>query len=143
MSETTARKSAAQCGVRVLKSRITRYFNDCAGRDVPVTPSGLALALGLRTEELSGGSLPDTHRRLIGQALQRIEAETVELALNGKGGAKGVDAVLQQTAKARSFDAVSALTDEELEARLSRLAREIEEAVGSGKKKGEKPAEKH
>ena len=37
MSETTARKSAAQCGVRLLKSRITRYFNDCAGRDVPVT----------------------------------------------------------------------------------------------------------
>ena len=66
----------------------------------------------------------------------------VELALNGKGGAKGVDAVLQQTAKARSFDAVSALTDEELEARLSRLAREIEEAVGSGKKKGEKSADK-
>ncbi|MBO4884883.1 MAG: hypothetical protein J5602_06190 [Clostridia bacterium] len=133
MSARGVKKPAALCGAPLLKSRITRYFRECEARALPATPAGLALALGLRTGELTGGGLPDTHRRLIGQALQRIETETLERALSGKGGTKGVDAVLQQTAREDAADALSGLSDEELERRLAKLAEEIEALVGGGR----------
>ena len=67
------KKPAAACDAAQMKRRITRYFNECRAQSLPATPAGLALALGMRTGDLTGGRLPETHRRLIGEALQRIE----------------------------------------------------------------------
>ena len=131
MSAASVKKPAAACDAPQVKRRITRYFGECSSKGLPATPAGLALALGMRTGDLTGGRLPETHRRLIGEALQRIETETLERALSSSAGAKGVEAVLKQTAQTCGGDALSAMSDEELERRLARLAREIGEIVNA------------
>ena len=125
-------------GTALLKSRITRYFNECRSKDLPATPSGLALALKTRTEELTRGKLPDAQRRLIDEALQRIETETLERALNGKNSAKGIEVVLQQTTQPLgTANELKALTDDELQNRLKAIARELNALIGGGEGDGD------
>lgn len=129
----TDRETPEARALAALKSRITRYFNDCRGEDTPATPAGLALALGMRTEALTAIPPTDARAPAIGRALQRIEAEAMERALNGKNGAKGLEMVLQQTARAQNdADELSALTDQELDDRLSEVARAIEGMIACG-----------
>ena len=119
-------------GAALLKSRITRYINECAAEDLPPTPAGLALALDMRTEDLTGARLPEAQRQAIGRALQRIEAETMQRALNGRSGAKGVEVILQQTSGQTGDDELSALPDDELEKQMAAVAAEIGKALGGG-----------
>ena len=111
-----------------LKKKINRYFNDCADSGSPATPAGLALALDMRTSALTAASLAPEERRLIDQALQRIEASTMELALS-KAAAKGVEVVLQHTDSPAADPGTQSLSDEELDDRLDRLARRLESTV--------------
>ena len=126
MSAAKRTKTAEAAAAASVKGRITRYFNECRSQDIPPTPAGLALALGMSTAGLTAASLPETLRGPIERALLRIERETLERALSGKGGAKGVDFVLQQTAQAGGpADSLQALSDEELDRRLAETAKEI------------------
>ena len=123
-------KAAQSAEAALVKSRVTRYFNECRKKDMPATPAGLALALDVSTEEHTGGHRPEALRRPVERALQLIERETLERALSGRGGSKGVEFVLQQTAQARGGpDELEALSDEELNRRLADAARAIEEAL--------------
>ena len=53
-----------------IRGKIRRYFSRCRGEGRPPTPAGLALALGIRTAELTQAPLDDESRRLIDRALQ-------------------------------------------------------------------------
>ncbi|MBR3505297.1 MAG: hypothetical protein IKO07_13790 [Clostridia bacterium] len=122
-------KALPEAGAAAVKSRITRYFNECQRQDIPATPAGLALALDMSVAELTGSRLPDPVKKPVERALLRIERETLERALSGKGGAKGVEFVLGQTAQAAPGDALQSLTDEELSSRLAAVAEEIKKAL--------------
>ena len=118
-----------------LRSKINRYFNQCRDEGTPPTPAGLALALDMRTAELTQAPMDDESRRLIDRALQRIEVGTLELLLN-KSAARGLEIILQNTAKSAVPDRLDGLSDDELDERLIRLARRI--AALSGKTSDEK-----
>lgn len=118
-----------------LRSKINRYFNQCRDEGTPPTPAGLALALEMRTAELTQASMDDESRRLIDRALQRIEVGTLELLLN-KSAARGLEIILQNTSKSAVPDRLGGLSDDELDERLIRLARRI--AALSGKTSDEK-----
>ena len=118
-----------------LRSKINRYFNQCRDEGTPPTPAGLALALDMRTAELTQAPMDDESRRLIDRALQRIEVGTLELLLN-KSAARGLEIILQNTAKSTVPDRLGGLSDDELDERLIRLARRI--AALSGKTSDEK-----
>ena len=123
-------RTAAEASAAAVKSRVTHYFNECQRQDIPATPAGLALALDMSVAELTGGRLPEPLKKPVERALLRIERETLERALSGKGGAKGVEFVLGQTAQANPVgDALEALTDEELSRRLRAMAEKIEKAL--------------
>ena len=121
----------------LLRSKITRYFNQCQSEGTPPTPAGLALALDTRTSELTQAPLDGECRRLIDRALQRIEAETLDLLLS-KSAARGLEIILQNTSKCAVPDRLSGLTDDELDERLIRLARRI--AALADRENGEKEA---
>lgn len=118
-----------------LRSKINRYFNQCRDEGTPPTPAGLALALDMRTAELTQAPMDDESRRLIDRALQRIEVGTLELLLN-KSAARGLEIILQNTSKSTVPDRLGGLSDDELDERLIRLARRI--AALSGKTSDEK-----
>lgn len=118
-----------------LRSKINRYFNQCRDEGTPPTPAGLALALDMRTAELTQAPMDDESRRLIDRALQRIEVGTLELLLN-KSAARGLEIILQNTSKSAVPDRLGGLSDDELDERLIRLARRI--AALSGKTGDEK-----
>ncbi len=118
-------------GQTAFEKEIAGYFETCRKNDTPATPAGLALALGLRTADLSSSALPLKQRRIIGRALQRIEAETMERALGPKGSAKGMEIVLQQT-QDEAPDELESLSDEELDRRLAAVAAAIAEAMAAG-----------
>ena len=118
-----------------LRSKINRYFNHCRDEGTPPTPAGLALALEMRTAELTQAPMDDESRRLIDRALQRIEVGTLELLLN-KSAARGLEIILQNTSKSAVPDRLGGLSDDELDERLIRLARRI--AALSGKTSDEK-----
>ena len=118
-----------------LRSKINRYFNQCCDEGTPPTPAGLALALDMRTAELTQAPMDDESRRLIDRALQRIEVGTLELLLN-KSAARGLEIILQNTSKSAVPDRLGGLSDDELDERLIRLARRI--AALSGKTSDEK-----
>lgn len=118
-----------------LRSKINRYFNQCRDEGTPPTPAGLALALDMRTAELTQAPMDDKSRRLIDRALQRIEVGTLELLLN-KSAARGLEIILQNTSKSAVPDRLGGLSDDELDERLIRLARRI--AALSGKTSNEK-----
>lgn len=107
-----------------LRGKIGRYFSRCRSEGTPPTPAGLALALGMRTSELTTAPLDDECRRLIDRALQRIEVGTLELLLN-KSAARGLEIILQNAAKSAAPDRLGGLSDDELDERLLRLARRI------------------
>ena len=112
-----------------LRSKIYRYFNQCRDEGTPPTPAGLALALDMRTAELTQAPMDDESRRLIDRALQRIEVGTLELLLN-KSAARGLEIILQNTAKSTVPDRLGGLSDDELDERLIRLARRIAALYG-------------
>ena len=118
-----------------LRSKINRYFNQCRDEGTPPTPAGLALALEMRTAELTQAPIDDESCRLIDRALQRIEVGTLELLLN-KSAARGLEIILQNTSKSAVPDRLGGLSDDELDERLIRLARRI--AALSGKTSDEK-----
>ena len=118
-----------------LRSKSNRYFNQCRDEGTPPTPAGLALALEMRTAELTQAPMDDESRRLIDRALQRIEVGTLELLLN-KSAARGLEIILQNTSKSAVPDRLGGLSDDELDERLIRLARRI--AALSGKTSDEK-----
>ena len=118
-----------------LRSKINRYFNQCRDEGTPPTPAGLALALEMRTAELTQAPMDDESRRLIDRALQRIEVGTLELLLN-KSAARGLEIILQNTSKSAVPDRLGGLSDDELDERMIRLARRI--AALSGKTSDEK-----
>ena len=118
-----------------LRSKINRYFNQCRDEGTPPTPAGLALALDMRTAELTQAPMDDESRRLIDRALQRIEVGTLELLLN-KSAARGLEIILQNTSKSAVPNRLGGLSDDELDERLIRLARRI--AALSGKTSDEK-----
>lgn len=107
-----------------MRGKIGRYFSRCRSEGTPPTPAGLALALGMRTSELTTAPLDDECRRLIDRALQRIEVGTLELLLN-KSAARGLEIILQNAAKSAAPDRLGGLSDDELDERLLRLARRI------------------
>ena len=107
-----------------LRSKINRYFNQCRDEGTPPTPAGLALALDMRTAELTQAPMDDESCRLIDRALQRIEVGTLELLLN-KSAARGLEIILQNTSKSAVPDRLGGLSDDELDERLIRLARRI------------------
>ncbi len=119
----------------LLRSKITRYFNQCQSAGTPPTPAGLALALDMRTAELTQAAMDDESRRLIDRALQRIEAGTLDLLLS-KSTARGLELILQNTSRITAPDRLSGLTDDELDKRLIRLAQRI--AALSGRENDEK-----
>ena len=118
-----------------LRSKINRYFNQCRDEGTPPTPAGLALALDMRTAELTQAPMDDESCSLIDRALQRIEVGTLELLLN-KSAARGLEIILQNTSKSAVPDRLGGLSDDELDERLIRLARRI--AALSGKTSDEK-----
>ena len=77
-------------------------------------------------------------QKLIDEALQRIETETLERALNGKNSAKGIEVVLQQTTQPLgTANELKALTDDELQNRLKAIARELNALIGGGEGDGD------
>ena len=99
-----------------LRSKINRYFNQCRDEGTPPTPAGLALALDMRTAELTQAPMDDESRRLIDRALQRIEVGTLELLLN-KSAARGLEIILHERLirLARRIAALSGKTSDEKE----------------------------
>ena len=118
-----------------LKEEVEKYFDRCAQEGSPPTPSGLALALGVRTGTLSDERLSIPQRTVISQAMQRIEANTMELMIT-RGGVKGMENVLERVAEneesVKARESIRKLSDEELEKRLRRIAERICEALESG-----------
>ncbi len=119
-----------------LKEEVDRYFERCAQEESPPTPSGLALALGVRTSALSDARLSIPQRAVIDRAMQRIEASTMELMLT-KGGVKGMESILERVKegdeKAETREAVRSMTDEELKRRLKQMAVRIWEKLDEGR----------
>lgn len=115
-----------------LREAVDRYFDECMQEGIPPTPSGLALRLGVRTSALSSDSLTDIQKRVLDQAMQRIEASTMEMMLT-KGGVKGMESVLERVEESedegRRQKEIRALTDEEIRSRLGRLLPGIQAMV--------------
>lgn len=107
-----------------IRGKIRRYFSRCRGEGRPPTPAGLALALGIRTAELTQAPLDDESRRLIDRALQRIEVDALELLLN-KSTARGLEIILQNTSRSAAPDRLSSLTDDELDEKLAQLVQRM------------------
>lgn len=107
-----------------LRVKINRYFKQCREEGATPTPAGLALTLGMRTAELTSAPMDDRCRQLIDNALQRIEVDTLDMLLS-KSAARGLEIVLQYTAKNAMPDRLGGLTDDELDERLLHLAQRI------------------
>lgn len=118
---------------KLLKEAVDKYFETCRAEETPPTPSGLALALGVRTSALSDSRLSIIQRNVLDRAMQRIEASTMELMLT-RGGVKGMENVLERVEENggeadRDREAARRLTDEELRERLKRIRSKIEAAL--------------
>lgn len=116
-----------------LKEEVDKYFERCRAEETPPTPSGLALALGVRTSALGDKRLSIIQKNVIDRAMQRIEASTMELMLT-RGGVKGMESVLERVEESdeergREKEEIRRLTDEQLRERLSRLRPRIEAAL--------------
>lgn len=111
---------------KLLREEVDKYFERCAAEGSPPTPSGLALALGVRTSMLSDERLSPEQRRVIDRAMQRIEANTMELMLT-RGGVKGIENVLERVEESGKSgkSAIGRMTDGEIEARLRKMAEKI------------------
>jgi len=120
-------------GEKKLREEVDRYFEECAQSGVPPTPSGLALALGVRTSVLMGEDLTGTQKKVIDRAMQRIEASTMEMMLT-RGGVKGMESVLERVEEneeeKRARAELRSMTDEEIREKLRKLAARIERVLG-------------
>lgn len=118
---------------RALRTEVDKYFEKCAEEGTPPTPSGLALALGVRTSALSDERLSIPQRAVIDRAMQRIEASTMELMLT-RGGVKGMENVLERVEESEEEGklkrAVGKMTDEEIFDRLRKMEAKIGELLG-------------
>lgn len=108
-----------------VRNRVGRYFSKCRSEDLPPTPSGLALALDMRTSELSLPGLDEESRQIISHALQRIEAETLDRIIS-KSASRGLEITLQKAEKNAAENQLNRLSDDELGKQLIRLARRID-----------------
>jgi hypothetical protein len=113
-----------------LQEAVDGYFEKCRTEETPPTPSGLALALGVRTNDLSDGRLSLQQQAVIARAMQRIEANTMEMMLT-RGGVKGMESVLERVVESDGpeTEKVRRLSDEEIRGRLTRLLPRIEQAL--------------
>ena len=134
MPEAKKKRNGLPGSDKQLREEVSRYFERCRTEETPPTPSGLALSLGVRTSALDGEQLTDRQREIIDQAMQRIEANTMELMLT-RGGVKGMESVLERVEESesgsRERDEIRALPDEEIRKRLERLLPRIRAAVDS------------
>ena len=124
------------CGLplseKKLGGEVDRYFEECAQSGAPPTPSGLALALGVRTSVLMGENLTDVQKKVIDRAMQRIEAGTMEMMLT-RGGVKGMESVLERVEESegegRMRSEIRNMTDEEIRERLGQMIPKIQRAM--------------
>ena len=118
-----------------LKTEVERYFEKCVQEGIPPTPSGLALALGVRTSALNDERLSIPQRTILDRAMQRIEASTMEMMLT-RGGVKGMENVLERVEESgedkRLKGRVGRMTDGEIEERLRKMAERIGEMLKEG-----------
>lgn len=118
---------------KALRGEVDRYFEKCAQEDVPPTPSGLALALGVRTSMLTDERLSPEQRRVIGQAMQRMEAGMMEMMIL-RGGVKGIENVLERVEESEDSSGggsqIGRMTDGEIEERLKKVSERIGELLG-------------
>ncbi len=118
---------------RALRTEVDKYFEKCAEEGTPPTPSGLALALGVRTSALSDERLSIPQRAVLDRAMQRIEASTMELMLT-RGGVKGMENVLERVEEneeeGKMKRMVGKMTDEEIFDRLKKMEAKIGELLG-------------
>ena len=107
-----------------LSEAVDSYFDRCIQKEIPPTPSGLALALGVRTSALTDERLSAMQRAVLSRAMQRIEASTMELMLT-RGGVKGIENVLERVEENEEEDRLQAelrrMSDAELKERLEKL----------------------
>ena len=117
-----------------LRDEVEKYFAKCSEEGVPPTPSGLALSLDVRTSMLSDERLSVEQKRVISRAMQRIEANTMEMILK-QGGLKGMENVLERVEEDRKEkhdrrkEALRRMTDEEIREKLGKLMPRIEKAM--------------
>jgi len=131
---TAERERGLPFGERKLKEEVDKYFEECARAASPPTPSGLALALGVRTSALSGKQLSAGERKIIDRAMQRIEASMMELMLT-RGGVKGMESVLERVKESeegkRAQEELRGMSDEEICQKLRTLAARIGRMIGT------------
>ena len=113
---------------KTLRGEVEKYFESCAQENVPPTPSGLALALGVRTSMLTDERLSPEQRRVIGRAMQRMEAGMMEMMIL-RGGVKGIENVLERVEESGENGGIQGqigkMTDGEIEERLKKMAARI------------------
>ena len=113
---------------KALRGEVEKYFESCAQENVPPTPSGLALALGVRTSMLTDERLSPEQRGVIGRAMQRMEAGMMEMMIL-RGGVKGIENVLERVEESGEDEGIRGrigrMTDGEIEERLKRMAERI------------------
>ena len=118
---------------KTLSAEVDRYFEKCAQEDVPPTPSGLALSLGVRTSVLTDERLSPEQRTVIGRAMQRMEAVMMEMMIQ-RGGVKGIENVLERVEESgedgRLKGQIGRMTDGEIEERLKKVSERIGELLG-------------
>ena len=133
MPETSNKQGCLPENEKQLREEVSLYFERCRLEETPPTPSGLALSLGVRTSALRGEQLTDGQREIIDQAMQRIEANTMELLLT-RGGVRGMESVLERVeeneSEVRAREDIRSLPDEEIRKRLGQLLPKIRKAVG-------------
>lgn len=70
-----------------LKAKIEKYFNDCEKKKIPVSITGLALALKTNRQTLINYANRDEYADLIANAKLRVEnAYEIRLIENGRAG---------------------------------------------------------
>ena len=113
---------------KALRGEVEKYFENCAQENAPPTPSGLALALGVRTSMLTDERLSPEQRRVIGRAMQRMEAGMMEMMIL-RGGVKGIENVLERVEESGENGGIQGqigkMTDGEIEERLKKMAARI------------------
>lgn len=120
---------------RLLRAEVDKYFDRCVEEGSPPTPSGLALALGVRTSALSDERLSPEQRAVLARAMQRIEANTMEIMLT-RGGVKGIENLLERVEESERVGLekqIGSMTDGEIQDRLRKMAVQIGEMLGEDK----------
>lgn len=117
---------------KLMKEAVDGYFERCAQAGKPPTPSGLALALNVRTSALTDERLSVEQRRVIDRAMQRMEASVMEMLVE-RGGVKGLENLLERVSEGEKAgkrkEEIRHLTDAEIEERLKKVAVKIEEML--------------